>query len=165
MTRDVAASAPIRGYVSRRFTNTYTSGYYFSSELCQGIGLTRSPARAGPSAGLPASTNWTAGVCGTLFQSPVPAPSLDGASSSGPWRAGLQTPANHRRKRAMNEINYIPVLTNKGRPLAPCHPKRARSLVRAGQSPVQAPPRHPLHRAHQDQRTQGQATQRATTTH
>ena len=34
----------------------------------------------------------------------------------------------------MNEINYIPVLTNKGRPLAPCHPKRARSLVRAGKA-------------------------------
>ena len=30
--------------------------------------------------------------------------------------------------------NYVPVLTIKGRPLAPCHPKRARSLVRAGKA-------------------------------
>ena len=30
--------------------------------------------------------------------------------------------------------NYIPVLTTKGRPLAPCHPQRARSLVRAGKA-------------------------------
>ena len=30
--------------------------------------------------------------------------------------------------------NYVPVLTTKGRPLAPCHPKRARSLVRAGKA-------------------------------
>ena len=34
----------------------------------------------------------------------------------------------------MNETNYIPVITTKGRPLAPCHPKRARSLVRAGKA-------------------------------
>ena len=30
--------------------------------------------------------------------------------------------------------NYVPVLTTKGRPLAPCHPQRARSLVRAGKA-------------------------------
>ena len=30
--------------------------------------------------------------------------------------------------------NYVPVLTASGRPLAPCHPKRARSLVRAGKA-------------------------------
>ena len=30
--------------------------------------------------------------------------------------------------------NYVPVITTKGRPLAPCHPKRARSLVRAGKA-------------------------------
>ena len=30
--------------------------------------------------------------------------------------------------------NYIPVLTIRGRPLAPCHPHRARSLVRAGKA-------------------------------
>ena len=30
--------------------------------------------------------------------------------------------------------NYIPVLTSKGRPLAPCHPQRARNLVRKGKA-------------------------------
>ena len=30
--------------------------------------------------------------------------------------------------------NYVPVITTKGRPLAPCHAKRARSLVRAGKA-------------------------------
>ena len=30
--------------------------------------------------------------------------------------------------------NYVPVLTTKGRPLAPCHPQRAHSLVRAGKA-------------------------------
>ena len=30
--------------------------------------------------------------------------------------------------------NYVPVLTPNGRPLAPCHAKRARSLVRAGKA-------------------------------
>ena len=34
----------------------------------------------------------------------------------------------------MNQPNYIPVLTTKGRPLAPCHPKRARSIVRASKA-------------------------------
>ncbi len=34
----------------------------------------------------------------------------------------------------MIQPNYIPVLTTKGRPLAPCHPQRARSLVRAGKA-------------------------------
>ena len=33
--------------------------------------------------------------------------------------------------------NYIPVLTAKGRPLAPCHPNRARSLVAAGKARFQ----------------------------
>ena len=33
-----------------------------------------------------------------------------------------------------NRENYIPVLTAKGRPLAPCHPRRARKLVRAGKA-------------------------------
>ena len=33
--------------------------------------------------------------------------------------------------------NYIPVLTAKGRPLAPCHPKRAKSLVKAGKARFQ----------------------------
>ena len=30
--------------------------------------------------------------------------------------------------------NYIPVLTASGRPLAPCHPKRAHSLVKQGKA-------------------------------
>ena len=30
--------------------------------------------------------------------------------------------------------NYVPVLTSKSRPLTPCHPKRASSLVRAGKA-------------------------------
>ena len=30
--------------------------------------------------------------------------------------------------------NYVPVLTQKGRPLAPCHPNRAKSLVRQGKA-------------------------------
>ena len=33
--------------------------------------------------------------------------------------------------------NYVPVLTTNGRSLAPCHPKRARSLVRAGKARFQ----------------------------
>ena len=33
--------------------------------------------------------------------------------------------------------NYIPVLTKSGRPLAPCHPSRARSLVAAGKARFQ----------------------------
>ena len=33
--------------------------------------------------------------------------------------------------------NYIPVLTRNGRPLAPCHPNRARSLVKAGKARFQ----------------------------
>ena len=33
--------------------------------------------------------------------------------------------------------NYIPVLTKSGRPLAPCHPSRAQSLVDAGKARFQ----------------------------
>lgn len=33
--------------------------------------------------------------------------------------------------------NYIPVITTKGRPLAPCHPHRAKSLVKAGKARFQ----------------------------
>ena len=33
--------------------------------------------------------------------------------------------------------NYVPVITTKGRPLAPCHPHRAKSLVRAGKARFQ----------------------------
>ena len=33
--------------------------------------------------------------------------------------------------------NYVPVLTTKGRPLAPCHPRRAKSLVKAGKARFQ----------------------------
>ena len=33
--------------------------------------------------------------------------------------------------------NYIPVLTQKGRPLAPCHPRRAKGLVKAGKARLQ----------------------------
>lgn len=33
--------------------------------------------------------------------------------------------------------NYIPVLTTMGRPLAPCHPQRAKSLVKAGKARFQ----------------------------
>ena len=45
--------------------------------------------------------------------------------------------SNHRQTIAGKHIimeNYIPVFTTKGRPLAPCHPKRGRSLVRAGKA-------------------------------
>ena len=45
--------------------------------------------------------------------------------------------SNHRQTIAGSEIimqNYVPVLTNNGRHLAPCHPKRARSLVHAGKA-------------------------------
>ena len=33
--------------------------------------------------------------------------------------------------------NYVPVLTTKGRPLAPCHPRRAKSLVKADKARFQ----------------------------
>ena len=44
---------------------------------------------------------------------------------------------NHRQTIAGNKHpmeNYVPVLTTNGRPLAPCHAKRDRSLVRAGKA-------------------------------
>ena len=44
---------------------------------------------------------------------------------------------NHRQTIAGNKHpmeNYVPVLTPNGRPLAPCHAKRDRSLVRAGKA-------------------------------
>ena len=70
LTRDVAASVPTQGYVSRRFTNTYTSGYYFSSELWQG---TQSDTRRGESRAERQATGWLTPHGGSL-RNTVPIP-------------------------------------------------------------------------------------------
>ena len=81
--------------------------------------------------GLPRSSHCTAGVCGTPFQTPAPAPSQDRASSGGPWREEL----NNRQTTAGVEYGkYVPVLTTNKRPPAPCHPTKAKSLVAQGKA-------------------------------
>ena len=41
-------------------------------------------------------------------------------------------PAEARRKADANKVPWVPVLASTGQPLMPCHPARARMLVRKG---------------------------------
>ena len=41
-------------------------------------------------------------------------------------------PAEARRKTDVNKASWVPVLASTGQPLMPCHPARARELVRKG---------------------------------
>ena len=41
-------------------------------------------------------------------------------------------PVEARRKADANKVSWVPVLTSTGQPLMPCHPARARELVRKG---------------------------------
>ena len=53
--------------------------------------------------------------------------------SLNPIKYGNPThPVEARRKADANKVPWVPVLASTGQPLMPCHPARARELVRKG---------------------------------